>query len=296
MRDIFLCSISNVSSGNCPEDCAYCTQSIHYKARVPTYRFKPIETIVREAQILKNFGVLGFCLVTSGRGISTDDDLSSEKCEYIAKAAHEIKSAGLSMHLIACCGRADRESLVHLKNHGIDSYNHNLETAQSFFPQICSTHSWEERFLTCQIVNSVGLALCTGGIFGLGENFSQRLQFLREIQDLRPKSVPINFYIDNSALPIREPRLTKSEAISCVMLARDFLPHAKLMIAGGREVIFSGDERLLFDAGIDAIVLGDYLTTPGADPENDLKNLQNYGLKIAQSIDAYGLNIVDGCE
>ena len=112
-KEIFLCSISNVSSGNCAEDCKYCTQSVHYKTQVQTYKFKSIETIIHEARALKRYGMLGFCLVTSGRG------LDSDKCEYIARVAHALKNEDLGLHLIACCGRADRDSLRYLKEHGL---------------------------------------------------------------------------------------------------------------------------------------------------------------------------------
>ncbi|MDU7693069.1 MAG: biotin synthase [Helicobacter sp.] len=308
MREIFLCSISNVSSGNCPEDCSYCTQSIHYKAKVATYNFKPLSRILEEARILRGFGVLGFCLVTSGRGISAPrstksneasnipDQLDSQKCEFIAKAAFELKKEHPNMHLIACCGCAKKDALAYLKASGIDSYNHNLESAKSFFPNICSTHSWEERFETCQNVNEVGLSLCSGGIFGLGESYEQRLEFLSDLAKLKPKSVPINFFINNIALPIHEKRLSKQEAIECVLLARDFLSHSKLMIAGGREAIFGGDEGLLFDCGIDAIVLGDYLTTPGFNPRSDLDRIMSYGVTIAKTASQYGLNISENCD
>lgn len=333
MREVFLCSISNVSSGNCPEDCSYCTQSIHYKAKINTYNFKPIETVLQEARMLRSYGVLGFCLVTSGRGIdvvtsknykvpnskkglnalnsnfktfsnatfdmSKDDvsldNLDSKKCEYIANLAYVLKKEDLGLHLIACCGSASKEALKYLKESGIDSYNHNLEASQSFFPSICSTHTWEERLLTCQNVHEVGLALCSGGIFGLGESYEQRIELLKTLAYLKPTSVPINFYIDNIALPIREERLSKDEAIECIMLAREYLPHSKLMVAGGREVIFNKDQRMLFESGVDAIVLGNYLTTKGETPERDLDLIKSYGLKISEDIESYGLSIAQKC-
>lgn len=276
-NDIFLCSISNVSSGNCPEDCGYCMQSAHHKIDISKYKFKSIQDVLKEARNLKNYGALGFCLVTSGR------DLDSIKCEYIAKLAHDITKQELGLHLIACCGRADIDSLRHLKNHGIASYNHNLETAQSYFKHICTTHTWQERYETNQNAATVGLGICTGGIFGLGESHEQRLEFLQSLKSLKPHTSPINFFIPNSKLPIKVDILSKKEALDCVKLAREILPDVRLMIAGGREAIFGKEQKELFECGINAVVLGDYLTTKGNTPKDEVDMIKSYGYEIATS-------------
>ncbi|WP_121020278.1 biotin synthase [Helicobacter vulpis] len=275
MQEIFLCSISNVSSGDCSEDCAYCTQSAHHQGKIKRYKYKKTQEVVLEARHWRSFGALGFCLVTSGRG------LDSKKCDYIATLARAIKAAEPELHLIACCGRADKESLQFLKDNGIDSYNHNLESAQSFFPKICSTHPWQERFETCEHVLEVGLGLCSGGIFGLGETYAERIEMLRALQTLTPATTPINFFIPNPALPIKQEVLDPQEALECLVLAKEFLPKTRLMIAGGREVVFKDCQKEIFDCGVDAIVLGDYLTTKGHTPSKDLDMLKSYGLGIA---------------
>lgn len=277
MKEIFLCSICNVTSGNCAEDCKYCTQSSHYHTNIPTYKNKPIESILQEARSLKEYGALGFCLVTSGRG------LDSKKCEYIAQAARAIKEADLGLHIIACCGRADVDSLKYLKANGVDSYNHNLETSKNFFPHICSTHTWNERFETCENALKAELGLCSGGIFGLGESWEDRIDMLKTLQILTPHSSPINFYIANPNLPIDALKLSKEEALDCVALAREFLPKTRLMIAGGREHIFGEDQKNLFECGINAVVLGDYLTTKGEAPKRDVERILSYGYVAATS-------------
>lgn len=273
-QEIFLCSISNVSSGGCSEDCAYCTQSAHYKTGVAHYKYKPVKEVVAQAKELKKYGMVGFCLVTSGRG------LDSKKCEYIASLALEIKKEISDLHLIACCGRADENSLKYLKQSGIDTYNHNLETAQSFFSKICTTHSWEERFETCENTLRVGLGLCSGGIFGLGEEIGHRIEFLKALRSLSPHSMPINFFIPNPHLPIKKGVLSKEEALECILLSKEYLPHARLMVAGGRERVFGEDQKEMFDLGINAIVLGNYLTTSGESPQGDLEMLDRYGLEV----------------
>ena len=276
-NEIFLCSICNVTSGNCAEDCKYCTQSAKYNTQIATYKNKPIEKILQEARTLKEYGALGFCLVTSGRG------LDSNKCEYIAKVASAIKEADLGLHIIACCGRADLDSLKYLKKSGVDSYNHNLETSKNFFPQVCSTHTWNERFETCENTLKAELGLCSGGIFGLGESWSDRIDMLKTLQILTPHSSPINFFIANPNLPLSAQKLTKEEALECVVLAREFLPNTRLMIAGGREHIFGEEQKALFECGINAVVLGDYLTTQGEAPKKDVERILSYGYVAATS-------------
>ena len=278
MKKVFLCSISNVTSGSCKEDCTYCTQSMKYSTNVAIYKNKPKEKVLEEAKRLAKLGASGFCLVTSGLG------LDSNKCDYIANLASSIKKELPKMLLIACCGIADRESLKYLKTNGIDSYNHNLETARSYFDFICTTHSFDSRFETCQNVLSAGLKLCSGGIFGLGESIDQRIEFLKSLRELNPHSSPINFFIPNDALPIKEKALSRDEALECIILAREMLGDSILMLAGGREVVFGENQKEIFDYGIDSIVLGDYLTTNGEAPNKDLLMLQQYNLKIGHLI------------
>ncbi|RAX54735.1 biotin synthase BioB [Helicobacter sp. 16-1353] len=278
-KKIYLCSISNVTSGACKEDCFYCTQSAKYNTNIEIYKNKSKEQVLEEAKQLAKFGASGFCLVTSGLG------LDSKKCEYIATLSSFIKSALPKMLIIACCGIADRDSLKYLKENGVDSYNHNLETAESNFSNICTTHSFYDRLETCNNVLSVGLKLCSGGIYGIGESFEQRIEFLKTLKELNPHSSPINFYIPNDALPIKQPKISKDEALECIIMSREMLKDSILMLAGGREVVFENEQKKIFDYGIDAIVLGNYLTTSGDKPYKDLEMLQNYHLKIGHLIE-----------
>lgn len=276
MKDIFLCSISNVSSGNCGEDCGYCMQSAHNDLDIKTYKFKDKDEVLKEAKFLRSHGALGFCLVTSGRG------LDGKKCEYIASLAAMISKEVPSLHIIACCGKADKDSLKYLKKNGVASYNHNLETAKSYFDKICTTHTWEERFQTNENVASVGLGICSGGIFGLGESNEQRHEFLKQLTSIKPHTVPINFFINANGLKINEPTMSKDEALECVKLAKKYLPNARLMIAGGREAVFGEDQKELFECGINAVVLGDYLITKGNTPAKEVEKIRSYGYEIAK--------------
>ncbi|WP_200762817.1 biotin synthase [Nitrosophilus alvini] len=275
MKKVFLCAISNISSGRCLEDCRFCTQSVRYKADIQRYEHKPIETIVKEAVAAKKMGALGFCLVTSGKGI---DD---KKLEFVCEAARAVKKVVNDFNLIGCCGTADVEQLKELKSAGIDSYNHNLETHRDFYKKICSTHEWDERYQTCLNVKAAGLKLCSGGIFGLGESKEQRVEFLEQIKSLSPDSTPINFYHPNPSLPLEAKILEAEEALSIVKLAREILPDVKLMVAGGREITLKDEWYRIFEMGADAIVIGDYLTTKGNEPHKDIETIKSLGLEIA---------------
>lgn len=278
MKNIFLCAINNILSGNCNEDCKFCTQSVRYKADINRYNYKAIDQIVQEAKIAKENGALGYCLVTAGKG------LDDKKVEFVAKVAKRIKSSIDGLNLIACNGTANKEQLLYLKKNGIDSYNHNLETSKDFYKTICTTHSWEERYQTCEDIKSVGLDLCTGGIFGMGESQKDRDELIKAFSSLKPQSTPLNFYHPNPSLPIKASNITTSEAIEIIKKSRFSLADdTLLMVAGGRELLFKGDEKAMFKAGANAIVIGNYLTTKGQNPTQDKDIISKLGYTIATS-------------
>jgi len=280
-KQIFLCAINNILSGTCREDCKFCTQSVRYHADIERYNYKEIEQIVEEAKKAKAEGALGYCLVTAGKG------LDDKKVEFVSRTAHAIKAAIEGLHLIACNGTASQEQLSYLKQHGIDSYNHNLETSKAYYPEICLTHSWEERYETCQNVKSVGLSLCCGGIFGMGESPEDREELLHAITSLAPESTPLNFYHPNPALPIKSRNISRDEAVEIIRKARTLLGEKRLlMVAGGRELLFGGAEEKMFEAGANAIVIGDYLTTAGIAPQKDIQMLKKFGYEAATSCDS----------
>jgi len=276
MKEIFLCAINNILSGNCKEDCKFCTQSVRYKADIERYNYKDIDTIVNEAKLAKSHGALGYCLVTAGKG------LDDKKTKFVASVANAIKSEIDGLNLIACNGTANKSQLQYLKDNGVDSYNHNLETSQRYYQDICSTHTWQERYETCLSVKEVGLDLCSGGIFGMGENREDRLELIKAIASLEPKSVPLNFYHPNPSLPIIDNNISLEEALEIIKLSREAIGEDKLlMVAGGRELMFKNNYKDMFESGANAIVIGNYLTTKGDQPNRDIDILDNLGYKVA---------------
>lgn len=276
-KEIFLCSICNISSGSCAEDCGFCTQSAKHHADIMRYKYKAIEQIVLEAKNATNYGALGFCLVTSGLG------LDDKKLAFVCEAARAVRAELPGIHLIACNGIANLEQLKTLKDAGVNSYNHNLETSKRYYEKVCSTHSWEERFETCLAVKESGLHLCSGGIFGLGESKEDRESFIESIKELSPATMPLNFYHPNPALPLQANPLSEEEALEIITRVRKALPETMLMVAGGREITFKSRQSDIFAAGADAIVIGDYLTTKGQAPTEDLDMIRSLGYEIAKS-------------
>jgi biotin synthase len=275
---IYLCAISNIQSGTCNEDCKFCTQSVKYQADIQRYKNKPIKEIVQEAIIARQNKAIGYCLVTAGAG------LDDRRVEFVSQAASAVKKAVPDISIIACNGIASKEQLKELQKAGVDNYNHNLETSQEYYSSICTTHTWEDRFQTCLNIKEVGLNLCTGGIFGMGESQKDRISMLNSIKELNPMSVPINFFHPNKALPLTQNTLSKDEAFSLIKLSRETLgDDVMLMIAGGRELTFQEQQYDIFKYGANSIVIGNYLTTNGKMASQDLENLEKLNINIATS-------------
>ncbi|MEE8587877.1 MAG: biotin synthase [Sulfurimonadaceae bacterium] len=275
-KEIFLCAISNINSGTCNEDCKFCSQSVKYKADIERYIQKPIDTIVEEAKAARASGALGFCLVTANKGI--DDKI----LKFVCEVARAVSAAVPDLRLIACNGTASVEQLLTLKEAGVKAYNHNLETAEAFYPEVCTTHPWQERYETCENVNKAGLKLITGGIFGMGETQEDRISMLESLKSLNPTSVPLNFYHHNPALPLKPNPLTTDEALELITLAREIISDAeRIMVAGGRELMFGDRQNEIFEAGANSIVIGNYLTTQGRDKKSDLEMIKELGFDIA---------------
>ncbi|NCO01982.1 MAG: biotin synthase [Epsilonproteobacteria bacterium] len=276
---IFLCSICNINSGTCNEDCKFCSQSVRYKADIERYKQKPLDAILQEAKEARAHGALGFCLVTADKGIT------EKSLKFVCDVAQAVSKEVPELRLIACNGTATLEQLLILKESGIKAYNHNLETSKDFYSKICTTHPWQERYETCQNVNKAGLVLISGGIFGLGETQEDRVSMLESLRSLNPTSVPINFYHHNEALELEPNPLTTDEALELIKLTRETIPHAqRIMVAGGRELMFGERQNEIFAYGANSIVIGNYLTTNGRVMSKDLEMLKSLNLEVAKKV------------
>ncbi|NWF52364.1 MAG: biotin synthase BioB [Nitrospirae bacterium] len=270
-----LCSIVNAKSGGCSEDCSFCAQSFKSNAKIEVYPLLSKEKIIRKAIDAKNSGAVRFSIVTSGKRIPEIDLIKIQ--EIIA----DIKDIGL----IPCAslGMLGKSELLMLKKAGLDRYHHNLETSEPFFSQICSTHTFADKLRTIKAVKSSGLSLCSGGIFGLGETWQDRIDMAFQLRELDVDSVSINFLIPIKGTPLgnNEP-LHPFEALKIISLYRYILPQKEIRICGGRMQILGEFNSMVFLAGTDSLLIGNYLTTSGRNYEDDFRLIKTYGLNPYQ--------------
>ncbi|MBI3752796.1 MAG: biotin synthase BioB [Deltaproteobacteria bacterium] len=272
--EINLCSIINAKSGLCPEDCAFCAQSAHYDTNVATYPMAEPQKILETAEAASKTGAREFSIVTSGTSVSKDKEI-----ELLAQTLQEMRDT-LPMERCASLGIMDAETLQRLKDAGLQSYHHNLETAGSFFPSICSTHDYEEDVNTVRTAKELGFHTCCGGIFGLGESGEQRVELAATLRELDVDSIPINFLNPRPGTPLENAtNLTPIECLKIIALCRFMLPAKDIVICGGRQVNLRDMQCLIFAAGANGMMIGNYLTTPGRPPEEDLQMIRDWGLK-----------------
>ncbi len=276
-KAISLCVIINAKSGHCPQDCAFCAQSRRSTAPIDKYPLLPREQLVTAAQEAAAHGAARFSIVTSGRGV-----VGGEEQQTILDAAAEIRRT-TQLKVCVSLGIVDRDFLRALAAAGVHRYHHNVETAASFFPEIATAHTYEARLATIRRAQEAGLAVCVGGIFGLGESPAQRYEMAQTIKELEVDSIPLNFLQPIPGTPLERQRLlTPLEALQTILAFRLFFPDKSLIIAGGRMGTLRSLAPLVFAAGADALMTGDYLTTKGQVPAADLQVLADLGLQAVQ--------------
>ena len=279
IRDTFkgdsvgLCAIVNAKSGACPEDCSYCAQSSKSKSGIEVYPLIRKEVVLEKAKEAKDAGVKRFCVVTSGRRIG-----KSELLEIISMIK-SIRRIGLLP--CATLGLLNREELSFLKDSGLERYHHNLETSERFFPEICRTHTYQDKLKTIEAAKSTGISICSGGIFGLGETWEDRIDMAFALRELDIDSVPINFLIPVKGTSLADRDILHPfEALKIVSLYRFMLPKKEIRICGGRMQVLGEFNSMVFMAGADSLLTGNYLTTTGRTFKDDLKLIKEYGLRV----------------
>jgi biotin synthase len=265
-----LCSIISAKSGACSEDCAFCAQSSKSRAAIDVYPLLQKEKIIEKAVEAKESGIKRFSIVTSGRKIS-GKDLSS-----VADIVSDIKKLGLLP--CASLGLLKKKELLSLKTAGLDRYHHNLEASEGFFPRICTTHSYNDKMNTIRAAKAAGLSVCSGGIFGMGETWLNRIDMAFALKELDVESVPINFLVPIQGTALGDKGLLHPfDALKIISLYRYILPEKEVRICGGRLQVLGEFHSLVFAAGADGMITGNYLTTIGRIPDDDLKLVAKYG-------------------
>jgi biotin synthase len=268
-------TLINAKSGRCPEDCSFCAQSSFYdnNTGINKYPLLPKQIILEQAKKAKEEGSSSFCLVCAYRSPPQKD------FEQICQTIKEIK-ANLLIDVNVSLGFMTKERAKKLKDLGVKRYNHNLETAESYFSQICRTHDFIDRVNTAKIVKEEGLELCCGGIIGMGETVQQRVELGLALQSLQPDEVPLNILIPREGTPFSNYKtISTEEVIKTIATFRFLMPKSIIKIAGGREVHLKKDDKTVLKAGANGIITGGYLTTTGNKAEEDIKMIKEIGLK-----------------
>lgn len=269
------CGISNAKSGRCAEACSFCSQSAHYTTDAPKYAMKDAPTLVEEAREAWNNGVREFSLVASGRAMTNRKELDT------IKSAVTTIRAETGMQTCASLGLMSKDALAELRAAGLQSVHHNLETARSFHANIVQTHSYDDEVETIKAAKDLGMYTCSGGIFGMGESWEQRVELAMELRDLDVDSVPLNFLNPRPGTPLGDKHdLTAEDCLTIIALYRLVLPTKDLIVCGGRAVNLGARQTEIFRAGANGVMLGNYLTTAGRPADMDLDMLEAEGLVI----------------
>jgi biotin synthase len=266
--------IVSIKTGGCPEDCHFCSQSGRFESPVRAVRLD-IPSLVQAARQTAATGATEFCIVAAVRG--PDARLMAQVRDAVAAIREAV-----DINVACSLGILTPEQGAELAELGVHRYNHNLETARSHFPQVVTTHTWEERWETLELVRDLGMEVCCGGIVGMGETLEQRAEFAAQLAALAPDEVPLNFLDPRPGTPFADlPVIEPGEALRAVAAFRLALPRTVLRFAGGREITL-GDlgARQGMLGGINAIIVGNYLTTLGRDPQDDLDLLAELSMPV----------------
>lgn len=276
------CSIINAKSGNCSENCKWCAQSGHYNTKVELYPLLPAEECVRHAVHNRKQGIGRFALVTSGRCLQSGD------VKKLTEIVKEIKKAS-DMKCCASLGLLDKEQLKILRDSGVENYHCNIETAPSYFKELCTTHTIEEKMETINQARQLGFRICSGGIIGMGETMEQRIEMALFLQKEKVISIPLNMLQPIPGTPLgNTPVLSEEEFLTTIALFRFINPQAYLRFSGGRALLSIEAQQKALYIGINAAIIGDLLTTIGSRVEEDKKLFTEAGYSLTEDTDWIG--------
>jgi biotin synthase len=266
--------ILSAKTGGCPEDCHFCSQSSRFETQVQATPFLDADEVLAAATETAELGASEFCIVLAVRG---PDERTMQRVLELVPMIRD--RTGLNVAVSA--GILSDEQAARLAAGGVHRYNHNLETARSYFPSIVTTHTWDERFRTCELVRDHGMELCCGVLLGMGETPAQRIELIGELREVEPAEVPINFLNPRPGTPLADRLVVEPlEALRWIALFRLGLPSVILRYAGGREVTLRELQAMGMTSGINALIVGNYLTTLGRSPAEDLQMLDDLRMPI----------------
>jgi biotin synthase len=282
------CSIVNAKAGDCAEDCGFCAQSVHFDTGIDTYGFLGPEKILDAAKRAERDGAQRFGIVVAEKGVSKKH--RPGEWEEVIEAIRLVRDE-TDVEVDASLGLLTQEEAEELVAEGLNHYNHNIETSRRYFPEVVGTHDFEDRLKTLHRAKEAGMDLCAGVILGMGESPTDRVDAAIELQDIGVSSLPVNILNPVEGTPLGDrdhADITQTEIIKTIAVYRLLHPEARVRLTGGREVnLAPEDQHLPFEAGADGMLTGDYLTTEGQDPGDDIEIVRRAGLEPNRSVNEF---------
>lgn len=271
------CTLLSIKTGGCPEDCAYCAQSVKYQTGIQVHRLLEVEAVVEAARQAKAAGATRFCMGAAWREVRSNRDF-----ERVLEMVRQVRALGLEV--CATLGMLTPEQASALKEAGLTAYNHNLDTSEAYYDKVITTRTYQDRLNTLAAARAAGLSLCTGGILGLGESEEDRISLLHTLSTMNPhpESVPINAIVPIEGTPLADAEIPSVwEMVRVIATARILMPKSVIRLAAGRERLSPSEQALCFVAGANSIFLGEkLLTTPNAPISSDQRLFETLGVGL----------------
>lgn len=268
-NSVELCSLVNAKSGKCSQNCKYCAQSSHYSTDIKNYPLISKEDVLNAAKEAKENGAVRFAIVTSGK---SPDEESFDKILELTDSLNEFEG----IRSCASLGILNEEQAEELSKHGLKRYHHNINTSESYYGNICTTHSWQDRLNTCKLVKKYGMELCCGVILGMGETVEQRIEMAMELRDIEPDSIPINILMPIPKTPFENyhNKIDDENILRTLAVFKIANPKAVLRFCGGRKKLSDENQQLALKTCVEGILTGNYLTTTGKSPKEDIDTVR----------------------
>ncbi|AOR38663.1 biotin synthase BioB [Candidatus Melainabacteria bacterium MEL.A1] len=274
--EIEFCSLINARNGKCSQNCKYCAQSSHYRTHIDSYPLVKIEEVRKAALDAKSHKASRFAIVTSGK---TPDESDFDKMLEMIKEINKIEG----LNSCASIGILNEEQAKKLAQSGLKRFHHNINTAKSYYPEVCTTHTWQDRLDTCKLVKKYGMELCCGVILGMGESVEQRVEMALELAEIQPNSIPINILMPIPETPFENylDKIDEENVLRTLAIFKIANPNSILRFCGGRMRLSEENQRKALNTCVEGIMVGNYLTTIGKNPDDDIKTVEELGKTIA---------------
>lgn len=274
--EIEFCSLINARNGKCSQNCKYCAQSSHYRTHIDSYPLVKIEEVRKTALDAKSHKASRFAIVTSGK---TPDESDFDKMLEMIKEINKIEG----LNSCASIGILNEEQAKKLAQSGLKRFHHNINTAKSYYPEVCTTHTWQDRLDTCKLVKKYGMELCCGVILGMGESVEQRVEMALELAEIQPNSIPINILMPIPETPFENylDKIDEENVLRTLAIFKIANPNSILRFCGGRMRLSEENQRKALNTCVEGIMVGNYLTTIGKNPDDDIKTVEKLGKTIA---------------